>query len=266
MKDNMVESIVQKTSLPSHYVIAMMGVLWLLLLSACGNTLQRLEEVGREPQFASVKDPRTEKGYQPVSWPTPKTEISERTPNSLWQPGSKTFFRDQRATREGDILTVNVTVQDRAQMNNVTRRQRQEDVGLEMPSVWGLERKIADMMPVNRDGNEANLVDIESDTQTTGDGRINRLDIIETQVAAIVTQVLPNGNLVISGNQEVLVNYELRQVGVDGVVRPEDIRSDNTIDLAQVAQARVKYGGRGTLSDVQSPRWGTQVLDIIMPF
>jgi flagellar L-ring protein precursor FlgH len=82
----------------------------------------------------------------------------------------------------------------------------------------------------------------------------------------VVTQVLPNGNLVVAARQEIVVNSELRELKVTGVVRPQDIASDNTVLHDRMAEARIQYGGRGQMTDLQSPRWGQQLMDILLPF
>lgn len=231
--------------------------------SGCASTVDRLERVGNRPAMTAISNPQTAPDYKPLSWPLPNPEAQTiRSANSLWQPGSRGFFRDQRAARVGDILRVNVAVADQARMDNRTDRQRNTAESAAAPAALALEvpfRKLTGATP-------SNLLDIEGTTQTNSNGRINRRETINTQVAALVTQVLPNGNLVIEGSQEILVNYEIREVSIAGVIRPEDINSDNTIESSQIAQARIVYSGRGQISDVQQPRWGQQVIDILSPF
>jgi flagellar L-ring protein precursor FlgH len=82
----------------------------------------------------------------------------------------------------------------------------------------------------------------------------------------VVTDRLPNGNFVIAGRQEVRVNSELRELRIAGVIRPEDISSRNTIDYFKVAEARIAYGGRGTISRVQKPRYGQRLYEFVVPF
>ncbi len=234
-----------------------------IAVSGCAGTVDRLERVGERPGMTAVGNPQTAPDYKPLSWPLPNPEAQTiRSANSLWQPGSRGFFRDQRAARVGDILRVNVAVADQAKMDNRTDRQRDTSETAAAPAALGLEvpfRKLTGATP-------ANLLDINGSTQTNSNGRIDRKETINTQIAALVTQVLPNGNLVIEGSQEILVNYEIREVSIAGVIRPEDINSDNTIESSQIAQARIVYSGRGQVSDIQQPRWGQQVMDILSPF
>jgi len=235
------------------------------LLSACTATLDRLDDVGKPPKFAAVSNPTTAPNYEPLSWPMPETQPAPKQyANSLWQPGARAFFRDQRAARVGDILRVNVKFEDKAELNTETGRDRTSDENLGAPSVFGLQSKLFKNIPGKQD--PSNLLDINGKASTKGTGVIKRKEKIETQVAALVTQILPNGNLVIDGSQEMRVNFELREISIKGVVRPQDIKSDNTIDSSQVAMSRINYGGRGQLTEIQQPRWGSQVLEVLSPF
>ena len=239
----------------------------LSLLSACGGTIKKLENVGSKPPLSTVSNPQTSPNYKPVTWPMPEPEPSStRTANSLWQPGSRTFFRDYRASRVGDILRVNIEINDQAKLDNKTDRSRTGTESAAIPSLYGLQGRINNLIPFEEGTNPNNLLEMSGDSSTNGVGKIDRKERIRTQVAALITQVLPNGNLVIDGSQEILVNFEVREVGVSGVIRPEDINSDNTIESTQVAQARITYSGRGQITDVQQPRWGQQVIDVLSPF
>ncbi len=234
----------------------------LLGLSACKSTVERIENIGEQPPLNTVENPHVKPQYRPLTWPMPEPEPDARQyANSLWQPGARSFFRDQRASRVGDILRVMVEVNDKAEVDNETSRDRDASENSSVTELFGgLAGKI---VPGNRG---TPLTDISGSQNSEGTGEIQREEKINTSVSAIVTQVLPNGNLVIDGSQEIRVNYEIRELSVAGVVRPEDIGSDNTIDANQIAEARISYGGRGQLSDVQQPRWGYQVIDAISPF
>lgn len=237
----------------------------LFALTACGSTVDRLSNIGNRPPMTKVENPQTRPDYKPLSWPLPEPEVPSQThANSLWQPGSRAFFRDQRAGRVGDILRVNVTIDDEAQLDNKTDRSRAANESLNAPAVYGLQTKLAPLLPGKID--PTNLFDITGNSTNNGNGKIDRKEKIRTQIAALVTQVLPNGNLVIEGSQEILINYEIRELTVSGVIRAQDINSDNTIESTQIAQARITYGGRGQLSEAQQARWGQQVIDVLSPF
>lgn len=236
----------------------------MVALSACASTMDRLEQVGKPPPFAHVDNPAKKPEY-PISWPMPAaTPPTTKYANSLWQPGARAFFRDQRAARVGDILRVKIKLKDKAELNNETTRTRENADTLGMPQVLGMQNELVNWIPGKQ--NVANLLSTESNTDLKGVGDIKREETIETQVAATVVQLLPNGNMVIDGKQEIRVNFEIREVSVRGIIRPQDINSDNTIDSTQVAEARITYGGRGQITDVQQPRWGSQVIDAIAPF
>lgn len=237
-----------------------------LSLTACAGTIEKLERTGKQPPLSKVENPQTRADYKPLSWPLPDPEASSiRTANSLWQPGARAFFRDQRASRVGDILRINIEINDQAQLDNKTNRGRNSTEDVSAPVLFGFEKKLKYLSPGNPDPSLP-MFALESDTATTSDGKIDRKEKIRTQIAALVTQVLPNGNLVIEGTQEILVNYEIREVAINGVIRPQDINSDNTIESTQIAQARITYSGRGQISDVQQPRWGQQLIEVLSPF
>ena len=192
----------------------------------------------------------------------PQTGVREA--NSLWRSGARAFFKDQRASRVGDILTVSININDQAQINNQTTRTRANSENAGMPEVFGYD--LNKILPDSVAGGRASLIDMSSDTSNKGTGQINRKETITLQVAALITDVLPNGNLVLQGRQEVRVNFEVRELQLTGVIRPEDINSANSISYEKIAEARISYGGRGQISDVQQPRYGQQIFDIIMPF
>ena len=232
-------------------------------LSAC-SAVDRLQNVGQAPALSAISNPQTQAGYRPVQMPMPTPEPVYYAPNSLWQTGSRAFFRDQRARRVGDILTVQVKITDKAEFDNTTTRSRtnSEDMGLD--AIAGFETRLVDLLPTG--ANASGLINLDSAANSTGAGSIKREEELTTSIAAVVIQVLPNGNMVIEGRQEIRVNFEVREMIIAGVVRPEDIGNNNTISSDKIAEARISYGGRGQITDVQQPRYGQQVLDILLPF
>jgi len=224
-----------------------------LALSGCSGQLQ---DVGKAPEMSPV-------GYGLAAQSNAVYPLSTFAPggvkdyNSLWMSGRDNFFADPRAKKIGDVLTVTIEINDRANLDNSSDRRRTSDIGLggSFEGTW-------DGTTSGGDGN----IGIDSGSGSAGSGSIDRSEVIELSVAAVVTDRLPNGNLVISGSQEVRVNYEMRILQIAGIVRPRDIQSDNTIPYDKVAEARVSYGGRGRITEVQQPGWGQQVYDIITPF
>jgi flagellar L-ring protein precursor FlgH len=232
-------------------------------LAGCGSTMDRLSQVGQTPKLSAIEDPTTTPGYRPVQMPMPVIQPVAYSPNSLWQSGSRTFFKDQRARNIGDILTVKVDISDKAAFDNSSERTRASS---DSTGVGGALGTAIDMVALPANMGSSDLASTKGASSYKGTGAIDRSEKLSTNVAAVVTQLLPNGNLVIEGRQEVRVNYEIRELIVAGVVRPEDIAADNTIESTKIAEARISYGGRGQISDVQQPRTGQQVLDILLPF
>ncbi|MDR3450804.1 MAG: flagellar basal body L-ring protein FlgH [Alphaproteobacteria bacterium] len=235
----------------------------LLSLSAC-NAFDRVSEIGDQPKLSSIEDPTHRDGYVPVKMPMPPPSLSERQPNSLWATGGRAFFRDQRASRVGDILTVVVTINDQAQIQNETKRSRDNSDSANLTNLFGFETKLNKVLPDAV--SPTSLVDASSTTSNDGKGSIGRQEQIDLRVAATVIQVLPNGNLVLEGKQQVGVNFDMRELDIRGIIRPQDVAADNTITYDQIAEARIEYGGKGTINDVQQPRYGDQLFDILMPF
>lgn len=236
-----------------------------LLLASCAlggcSSIDRLSQIGEQPKLSAIDNPTTQPGYKPVQMPMPKPEVASYNPNSLWRSGSRAFFKDQRAHQIGDLLTVTVNITDKANIANETQRSRtnKEDSGVTDFVGAQTITQAHKILP-------GRILTADSAASSDGKGSVNRTEALQTNVAAVVTQVLPNGNLVVEGKQEIRVNYEIRELVVAGIVRPEDIQSDNTIDSTKIAQARIAYGGRGQITDVQQPRYGQQVMDVLLPF
>lgn len=250
-------------SLVTHYqrlaALALAG----LALAGC-SAADRVANIGEQPALSAIQNPTTQPGYRPVSMPMPEPMVATYSPNSLWRSGSRAFFNDQRASRVGDLVTVHVDITDSAQIANQSSRTRSSTEQLGGGAFIGttLDR----IIPSELGATAETIADFDSDSSSNGQGSVNRSESLTTTVAAVVTQVLPNGNMVIEGRQEVRVNFEVRELIVAGVVRPEDIDASNTIESSKIAEARIAYGGRGQITDVQQPRYGQQLFDILMPF
>ena len=232
------------------------------LLAGC-STMDRLASVNQAPKLTAIADPTAQPGYRPVNMPMPQVVAASYQPNTLFSNEARGFFKDQRAHKIGDILTVTVVIDDSAKISNTTGRSRtsasESSVGGVLGSIFNKQVPLVDVDATGAIQTGGTMTD-------SGNGSVNRAESLETQVAAVVTQVLPNGNLVIEGRQEVRVNFEVRDLIVAGIVRPEDIHADNTIPSSKIAEARISYGGRGQITDVQQPRYGQQIADAIMPF
>lgn len=247
-------------------LLALAGTLPLLGCSVA----EQLGQVGRAPALSPIANPVQASGYQPVTLPMPEPEpVQSAGANSLWRSGARSFFRDQRARRVGDVLTVQVVIADQATLSNESSRSRQSRDQLGVPDFFGLENLATRFLPDAKDGtpvDPASLLEMEGRSANEGRGGVARSERVTMNVAAVITQVLPNGNLVIQGRQEIRVNFELREVVVAGIVRPEDITPRNTISHEKIAELRVAYGGRGQITDFQQPPYGKQILDILRPF
>ncbi len=233
-------------------------------LSACA-TMSEIKNVGQPPSLTPIMDPQmAASGRRQVVMPMPQMPSTQTSSNSLWQAGARQFFSDPRASKIGDILTVNILIDDKAQLNNSSTRNRTSSQSGGVAKFFGLENLPGKVLPAGFD--PAKMVETNSEGNFAGTGQVNRQEKITLTVAALVTQVLPNGNLIVSGRQEVRVNNEIRELLVSGIVRPQDINSTNMVQHTQMAEARISYGGRGQNTQYQAPPIGQQILGIINPF
>lgn len=244
----------QRQPFTARVCVAMLA---LATLSACGDPR---DAFNRDPQLSDMSItgnsmPEATFVQVPMPPPEPPRMLHRAEAASLWQRGSGGFFADQRASRVGDILTIDIRIDDRAQMRNASQRERSGSGSAGFPSILGL-----DNLPTG------DIIDLSSTFEAEGSGSINRGESIDLKVAALVIQSLPNGNLVIAGRQEVKVNQELRELRVAGIIRPQDIQMNNTIAYEKVAEARITYGGRGQLSRQQQRSYGEDIVDIVLPY
>lgn len=232
--------------------------------SLCGCST--LDHLAKPPSFSQPGDQRN----APPSVATPSIIASggpatfvPATPGSLWRSGPESLFGDRRARKAGDIVTVIVEIDDNAEIKNRTERKKSGSDDISIPALLGAEA--AAVRALGGSGLDP-AVSASSSASSSGDGTIKREDKIALKIAATVSGVLPNGHLIVAGSQEVRVNYELRDLSVTGVIRPEDISRLNTITYDKIANARISYGGRGQITDLQRARYGQQIVDIISPF
>ncbi len=236
----------------------------LLALPGCGTMADRLSSIGEAPKMTQIENPQHDPNYKPITMPMPEAQPTERQANSLWRSGSRAFFKDQRAAKVGDLLTVLITIDDKAQLSNSTKRTRSNSDAMGATNLFGLEGELTKVLPDTV--TPSTLLNTSGSMSDSGTGGVARSEKINLQVAATITQLLPNGNMVLQGSQEIRVNYEVRVLEISGIIRPEDITSSNNISYEKIAEARISYGGRGQITDVQQPPYGSQVMDIISPF
>lgn len=236
-----------------------------LILAACAVTLAGcgtdMAELNREPVMSRVGSGlAVQRDAIPLG--TPPGRGVDVAFNSIYTRQSEDLFRDTRAMKTGDVVTVKISIKDKATLDNNSKRSRDSKtslkpkIGYDFQTTGGL----------NHNGDLSVDVEAEGETSTDSKGGITRSEKIELLIAAVVTGVLPNGNLIVSGSQEVRVNYEVRELSVAGIVRPRDIATDNSVEYDKVAEARISYGGRGRITEVQQPAVGQQLFDLLTPF
>ena len=229
-----------------------------LSLGACSTAVEAV----RGPELAPIGYPAALVPVQQQYLPAPESRPASA--NSLWRVGARTFFGDQRARYVGDIVTVRIDIDDSAQTQNSTQRARTNDASGGVTNFFGLENSLGQAFPGGFD--PANMVGVQGQANASGSGSVNRSERVSLTIAAVVTDVLPNGNLIIQGRQEVRTNREVRELTVAGIVRPQDISSANSIDHTQIAEARISYGGRGDISRMQATPAAQSLVERFSPF
>jgi len=232
----------------------------ILASAACA----RIDHIGKPPTMTPQLESDERSAMLNPGLPLRADPARDTDAASLWASGKQSLLGDRRALQRGDILTVVVEIDEKAEISNSTSRSRSGSENLSVPHLFGLPQRINEDLPEGTSLD--NAVELDSSGKSGGDGSVKRNEKLTLRVAATVMQVLPNGVLEIAGSQEVRVNFELRELLVEGFVRPEDISRQNEITYDKIASARVSYGGRGQITDVQQPRYGQQILDAVLPF
>lgn len=238
-------------------------VFLILALTSCG----RLADVGQTPDMSAINTGNASyvsAERAAIAVPPPATPRRFYSQASLWNSGPTSLFGDRRAQNLGDIMTVVIEIDDQASISNRTGRGRTSSETMSLRALMGIPELLNGVLPEGTSLDPG--ADFSSASSSTGDGQVSRNEKITLRVAATVVDVLQNGHLVVRGLQEVRVNFELRELQIAGIVRPEDISRRNEITYDKIAGARISYGGRGQISDMQQPRYGQQIFEIIAPF
>lgn len=251
-------------------MLRLLSLFFVFILAGC-NLAERLSTVGSGPQVSQIKDPTTRSNYQPVIMPMPGAQQQPQTSskNSLWLTGAKAFFKDQRAKCLGDIVMVEFTIDQKQSMAMSPKISRKSTGSSTVTNALGFERKMEKFFPKKQnDGISPNSswFNYESNPQMSATAKYDISDKMTFKIAATVIQILPNGNMVIHGRQEIKLINEVREIELKGIVRREDISGDNMVKSDKIAELRVQYGGRGDLSDMQEFPWGQQIANKVLPF
>ena len=236
---------------------------WLLMVLCCAGCA-RLEQVGRAPAFSALEGSTQHHAMYSAPLPRSADPDGPTAPSSLWSSERGALFGDRRAGQRGDILTVVIEIDDSARISNETERSRESGEEMQIPSLLGLPQRLDERLPEGASMDEA--AEVSSSSSYAGEGSVSRRERLTLRLAATVVEQLPNGVLRIEGQQEVRVNNELRELILTGYVRPVDVSRQNEITYDKIAGARISYGGRGQITDVQQPRYGQQITDILLPF
>lgn len=213
------------------------------LLAACSNTIP-----ARDPEFAATRPP------------APAASMVEATGSIYQAANGISLFEDPRARRVGDVLTIHLVESTNASKSATTNTKKQDTVDIANPSLFGttVQWNAPARSPfVNR--SNLNLgASLSSDQEFKGDAGSSQKNSLTGSVSVTVAEVLANGNLVVRGEKQIVINQGSEHVQLTGIVRPQDIQPDNSVLSTQVADARISYGGRGALADANQHGWLTR--------
>ena len=245
---------------------------FMLLLGLTGcNLAEKMSTIGETPELTQIQDPTRVAGYQPISMPMPApTACNDEKGPSLWQAGSRAFFKDQRAGKIGDVITVSIAIDQEETISMTPNLERKSQGSSIVTNALGLEDKAQKLFPkkqpISPGVPNPNWLNVSSDPKLTGTATYDVTDKIKFKIAATVLQILPNGNMVIAGRQEIRLVNEVREIQIKGIIRREDVSASNMISGEKISELRISYGGRGELTDMQSFPWGQQVMNRVLPF
>lgn len=269
---------IMQSRILNHLSVPLKLIVICVMVCGCDIMSERLSNVGRAPKLSQVNlyetkvDPTNQQAlaymqnnpmYDPNSNVYQQNSQPQQSSASIWPTNAKSFLSGHKI---GDLVSIVVSIKDKATLNNNTNKARGSNSKLGMPNMFGLEGEVRNILPNSGSTSPASLVSLNSNANSFGTGNINRKEVVETVIGTTVIRVLPGGNLVVRGSQEVRVNHEVREITIEGIVRPADISPNNTVHLDRVSEARLSYGGRGAIAEYQQDQYGKQILDIISPF
>ena len=231
-----------------------------LVLPACST----LSQVGKVPAFSPLEGSYQHHAVYAAPMQAYEDPNRSSDASSLWTATQASLLGDRRASKRGDILTVVIEIDDKAEISNNSSRGRSSEQNMSLPSLFGIPQRVDRKLPEGASMDDA--AELESSSKFSGSGKVSRKEKLTLRIAATIVEVLPNGVLRLEGQQEVRVNYELRELIVTGFIRPADITRQNEVTYDKIAGARISYGGRGQISEIQQPRYGQQISEILLPF
>jgi flagellar L-ring protein FlgH len=198
---------------------------------------------------------------EPIVMPPAPPEVrASFAPGSIW-PGATSnnlLFTDRKARNIGDIVTIVIDEKAEGENNANTDTKRQTST---TAGITGFVQTNPDQRYV-----AGYSLGGASDNSLKGEGKTNRDGILKGRLSARVVRVLPNGNLVIEGRRMLTVNAEDQFMVITGVIRPDDVTTDNLINSQYISDARIVYAGKGVVDDKMRPGWMTRVVDWVWPF